>query len=223
MWYLGELIEIKQAYEIDSTANARFIFAQELDTGLYKDITSVETIHRIGRQFNDYCFIRQVLSEQMEGSPNPFWSLSDAEKEIIAKYCATDEITLVTYYMMQGMSQFEATKAYIYERSVDVRNAADCYYARLTSPSFTASIMLYLGPVQGETFVDAIRNFASDVKDIARVGTNYGNINDGILDYIESTGSYVNGGLKNYTITPGLTLAGLIKELKDIFYHGYTT
>ena len=207
-----------------SNIDPNYAFVTTVDTDTETDITSIVNIATFGERAGiDYCLRRLMLKTLMNGSPNPFSTLTDEEKNIIIDYCATDDTTIITHYMMQGMTQMEATVAYIDKRAIDVRNAADCYYARLTHPKFTAMIMLYLGATQGETLMDAIRNFASDVKDIARVGTNYGNVNDGILDYIEGTGSYVGGGLENYVITPGLTLTNLRKSIKDHFYYGYTT
>jgi len=223
MWYLGELINKPEKMMNPGQGDNFFVIGQTLDTEKYKDITSVTNLDIIGRKLEDYCLIRLILKNMMDDTSDPFWSLSTAEKDIICKYCAATDETIVGYYVSKGMTVQEATILHINVRSVDVRTAATCYHTRLMQPEFMATIMMYLGITQGETFMDAVRNFAIDVKDMARIGTNYNNIYDGIMDYIESTGSYVDGGLKNYVISPGLTLEGLVKTIKDIFYYGYTS
>jgi hypothetical protein len=223
MWYLGELINKPEKMLKPGEGESFFVIEQSLDTAKYRDITTVTNINKIGRKLKDYAFIRLVLKTMMDDVSDPFWSLSTEEKELICIYCAVSDETIVTYYVTIGMSLQEAQMLHINRRSVDVRFAANSYYSRLTQPEFMAIIITYLGLIQGETFMDAIRNFSTDVRDMARLGTMYSNVNDGLMDYIESTGSYVDGGLKNYTITAGLTLEGLIKNIKDLFYYGYTS
>jgi hypothetical protein len=220
MWYLADLKTKQTSLVSPGGGIPPYIFTRELDSELYYDITSVMNIHTIGKTLGDYCFIRGRIKELLEPEGS-FDLLKEEEKEVVAYYCADTDAIIVGYYMGLGLSYDDAINKFIQMRAVDIKSAADCYYKRLSSSDFISIVIRYLGNDQSEVFLDAIRNFASDVRDVARLGTTYQSNSDGIMDYIESTGSYTDGGLKNYTLATGAVLADFVKDLKDTFYYGY--
>ncbi len=138
----------------------------------------------------------------------------------VLKYCATDATTLVGYLMGTGLSQSDAILKYKENRAEDIRMASGAAELRINSTPFTFAIIKYLSEADGQSFIDATRNLVIDFKTIALTGTNYGNVRDGIMDYIESTGGYSAGGLKDFTIETPYELFDLISDLKKIIIHG---
>lgn len=169
-------------------------------------------------KFKDYLFIREQIKQCVDN----FEKLSIQEKELLLEYCAYEPKILIEYIIQRdNKSQVEAYNDYLLYRSKDIKKASICFAKRLEKPELTQIIIKYLGMSGGEQFMNEIRPFVQDMKETAIIGTQYGNTRDGLLDYIESTSSYVDSGLKDYTITTGLTLEMLIKDLKNLILDGF--
>ncbi|MHA1123750.1 MAG: hypothetical protein ACTSPC_13215, partial [Candidatus Heimdallarchaeota archaeon] len=82
---------------------------------------------------------------------------------------------------------------------------------------------------------EAINDFKKQFEDYAILGENYDDEHEGIMDYFESTNSYVDGGLKNYEFNPQIldampgpsdqekedqARALMVAELQDLFVKG---
>lgn len=187
--------------QVKSTHQYSWIDSTEYNAATMTNLTTVEGITTV-MQYSldkDHVFVRSRIKEIV--ASKGFASLTDYEKDQVGMYCATDMNTLIGYYMGKGMTQLEATSYYLDMRMQDVEWAADAYCARINNPDFQKYILMFLGEDQGISLNDAIRNFKSDLCEVALLGTGYGDNRDGIMDYFESTGSYTSGGLKSYTMS----------------------
>ncbi len=176
-----------------------FIDSTEFNDATMFNHNSISYIADFGTKLKDYCFIRDRVIDLCANIG--FANLKSNAKDYVGIYCATDMMALIGYYMTQGMSQFDATKFYLIARDKQITNSAECYCQRLKDPEIFVNLMLFLGQSQALTFNDAVRNFKSDLCEVALLGTEYGDDRDGIMDYIMSTGSYADGGLKTFTMS----------------------
>ena len=191
----------------------------EFDVNIHDELpNTVENWYLYGKGKKDYMVIRQAMKDIV--ADVGFADLKSKGKEYVTEYCAADANSIVGYLMSKGMTQEDAIQQYKHNRAVDIRKAGEAATSRIESPAFTYAVIKYLSEEDGQTFLDAIRNFVIDYKNVALTGTNYGQNIDGIMDYIESTGSYTEGGLKNYTILSPYTLEEFISELKNIIVYG---
>ena len=179
---------------------------------------SIDNWAMFGGEEGDYMIVRRAIRDIV--AVDGFSNVKELTKKHVVNYCAADANTLVGYYMGLGLSVSDAVFRYKTKRANDIRRASEAAELRVNSNAFTFAIIKYLSEDDGQTFIDATRNFVIDFKTIALTGTNYGNSIDGIMDYVESTGSYVNGGLKNYSIVAPYTLEELITDLKKIIVYG---
>ena len=194
------------------------ILDDEFDSNIHLKVKqSIENWDIFTDNKGDYMIIRREIRELVKNIG--FENIKS--KDIVLKYCATEPSKLIGYLMGQGYSQLDAINKFKENRAMDIRLASVSAEKRIDSVAFTYSTIKYLSEDDGQTFIDATRNFVIDFKTIALTGTNYGNSIDGIMDYIESTGSYINGGLKNYPINPPYTLEEFITELKNIIIYGH--
>lgn len=216
---IGELKEKQtKVFEPGEIHSPNYVFSINIDLNLYNDISSCNNWHLIGSNIYDYIYVRTQIKLYISGTT--FDSLSEIDKEIVIKYCATDSTTIITHYMMQGMSQADATYIYITNRSVDIKNAAESCSKRITSPTYIKYIIMFLPEETAQQFLDATRNFSLDYQSAALFGNMYGDGRDGIMDYIDGTGSYVGGGLRNYTTYVGTDINQLIFLLNDLLING---
>lgn len=153
-----------------------------------------------GDTLKDYVFVRNYVKGIV--TTRGFETLKSNDQELVASWCLSDVVTIVTYYMSTGISQSDAIQLYTLSRADQVLKSGECYSIRLDNKYTIATLLTFLGEAQGLTFLDAIRNFKEDLRTVALLGTNYDGDRDGIMDYIESTSGYVDGGLKTYTMSP---------------------
>jgi len=182
----------------------------------------------------DYCFLRSNIQRII--SNIGFNNLrSNAEKDVVLKYTNSASSTeVIGWLVSKGLTVEQASLLYLQKRSIDIRNSAICFGDRINDPAFTTAIIAHFsqtgtaedGQIMGELFLDNCRNFISDLKDSAILGTQYGNARDGFFDYIDDTGSYKsNPGLSTFFTLPEEQpiLNSLRKAIKDLIYYGYTT
>lgn len=185
--------------------------------------TTIAYISDFGNKLKDYVFVRNKIIELCDIVG--FSNLKDNAKEVVAQYCAINMDTLVIYYMGKGMSQNDAIIYYLSTRSEQIDKTADSYCNRINSDKMFIQMMMFLGEEQALTFMSAIRNFKQDLCDYALLGTQYGDSKDGLMDFIEQTGSYTNGGSGNFVMSDSmvavygsqeLALQGFINNLHDL-------
>lgn len=146
--------------------------------------------------------------------------LNDKEKALAAKYCLIDDATAVIYYMSTGLSQAEATMQHLVYRAEDINKAADVCRMRAESSIIKYISIKYLEESNAATFIAAIRDFITDYGSIAHLGMNYGQSREGIMDYVEATNSYTDGGLSSYTFRDSYTFTDCSDELKNYLVYG---
>ncbi len=173
---------------------------------------AIKMVYRHGVIGKDYLWCRDTIGELVQ----PFYNLDSLSKEVACEYCSVLPDTAIVYFMTKGMSQSEAIGLYFHNKAIDIDNAAKACHDRVSDHRFKEIVITYLPLDQAETFLDATRSFMIDYRKVALFGTEYGDVNDGIMDYIKSTGSYVGGGLLNYTLNTGLQLSDFINDLENL-------
>jgi len=221
-----------------ATEKYAFIDSVDFDSATEYDCTRPDYIYLFGSKLKDYCYVRDVVEDIIV--KQGFYTLKDKSKDAVGVYCTAPMDTLIAYYMGTGLSQMKATIKYINNRDVDVGNAAACYCERMSNTNYriellgdtislNGALMLFIGEDQALTLNSALRNFKLDLCSVALLGTQYGDDRDGIMDYLESTGSYVGGGLKSYTmsafvvsiyVTQDLARLALIDAIKQFLILG---
>jgi len=177
--------------------------------------TTLEIIEKTLYQ-GDYMTIR----ETMRTSISSFSELTQNEKEIAAKYCLSDDTSLVMFYMGSGLDQTQAVNKHKVRRAEDINNAALSCKLRAESPVVKYIAIKYLSIADASAFLDSIRNFLEDYKTVAHLGLAYGQNRDGIMDYIEATNAYVDIGLTLYTFNTPYTYIQCRDELKNYLVYG---
>lgn len=185
----------------------------------FTDITTVELIEKLKGNKYDYHYIRNEMKELVTALG--FANLTANEQSIVARYCATDAMTLIGYFMAAfSLSMEEAVSKYKVFRSIDISEAAKALSQRASSPVVMYIAVKYMSEADASAFSDAIRNFITDLKETAHLGLSYGQARDGIMDYIEATGSYVGAGLTSYTFENGFTYEQCRDEFKNYLVYG---
>ena len=142
------------------------------------------------------------------------------DKEIAVKFCLTDSTTCLTHYMMQGLSLDMAKSKYLYNRSIDINKAAVSCKNRSESSVVLYLAIKYLSESSAVNFLDDIKLHLSNYSSVAHLGLEYGQSKEGIMDYIEATNTYVNGGLSTYTFNIGRTFDECRIEFKNYLVYG---
>jgi hypothetical protein len=196
--------------------------------GLDEDITSIDNWKKWGSIVNnDYLQTRGYIIDICDWS-----NLTDAEKDIVIECFAydnsldqaTNDSNKVTYLMGKGMSQIEA-EAFLIQSFAEYRvhEKASCL-ARATSKQRDITVLTYLSSMDAKDFLETSKTLLELYKSEGVIGSEYGFVGVGVMDYIESTTGtvYENVGLasKGYTINGGAPIQMLIDGVKDIFVNG---
>jgi len=190
----------------------------------YSDINEKIRIIDNGICNKDYQWNRDTLKIICK---NNFYKLQNDVKDIVVKYCAIEQDTIISYLIYsKNISQQDALFEYLKIKSLQIKNSANSYCKRLSDYRISALCILYLGEIQSIQFFNDVKSLKDASCEFALLGTNYNDEVSGIMDYIESTGDYVNDGLKKFTINSDIVRAygnneelarqDLIRQLKDI-------
>lgn len=197
------MIDLRQ---IDSNGNDINATAQEIEL---KKVSLV-----FGFTSADYLDTKNQIKAEVDA--NGFNSLSDDQKVMYGEYNIDDGTNIVPFYESYYSESNAAAQARMLTCvSKSIKNNAFACNQRAESAELTECILTYLSADDARTFIDSVNTFESLYRRRALFGTNYGDNIDGIMDYIESTSSYVGAGLENYTIQNG-TLQNFIDGLKAI-------
>ena len=188
----------------------------------YVDISSIINWNRFGCQVaNDYLVCKNEVKELVVKKG---WStLTNTEKDLAIQYYAyLDTTSAVIYLMGKGYSQVQA-QGYVLQQwhrhHGNLINACKqrWYYVKFIVPQ-------YLSFTDAEDLLNTVEPLVFAYNDMGRLGINYGDKKDGILDYIESTNAFLNQGLKedNYVLLQG-TWNDLILAMKNVFVEGIYT
>lgn len=240
---------MKFCRETSNNLNTSVLFLYDTDPtpSGYSDLTTISEVDQFAFASSaDYGAVRDKIIEITDSTG--FANLSSAEKAIAAEYCASDDNTLVGYYVPTEGSLEAALDKHLSVFASHLEKMREVAKTRINSEKVIIALMKYLEDrFQIDAFTDAIRLFSLDYESKFHKGTLYGDFRDGIMDYIESTGSYVGSGLINYEFSPIIIQAYLdnggavdpqnptaqelqnaedytrnllIKDLKDILIYG---
>jgi len=183
----------------------------------YQVVDNLYGVMNFAVKYCDYrqisCLVSQIMRSQ------ELSQLKKRETEFVLKYSTAIPVEkIIAYFMTSGMTIEQAQGEFLKIRAKAIRNLADCYKERIASVEFTELMISQLGQEQAEQFLVDARIPIQDLERSAVLGTAYENSTSGIMDFIDGTGSYIDGGLSNYTVAD---LELLKKRMKDILYHGY--
>ena len=187
-----------------------------------------------------YWQARRKVVALVDSAANGFNDFNDIDKEALGIFAYGDKDETVSFYeSSKGLSNTDANGLNLIR--VSENRALMAIYAKIiaASPKLIQIGVKYLTTIfdgeldssQAFELTDAIKGFRSQYENYAELGSNYGDEYEAIMDYFESTGSYVNSGLKNYTFNPLLVAAygseeavrlAMISELQDLFVNGNT-
>lgn len=198
-----------------------FKIIEELDDvdSNYADISSVKNWDAFGLNLtNDYLSLKSEIKSLVISQT---WSnLSDEEKYIAIKYYAyTSSVSAIVFLMSKGMTMQEA-QVYLTQEwhKHHYKLLESCrqrwYYVKLI-------VATYLPFNDAENLFDTARELIYSFTESSRIGINYGDKKSGLMDYVESTNSYVGNGLKEsgFTLQYG-TWDEFIIAIKNVIVYG---
>lgn len=185
----------------------------------------------------DYKKFRDTLIEKVD--EKGFSNLAVEEKRIACEHAAVivggspynndyDTTSMVTFYIVEdGMTQPQAEYTVLGNIHTSHGGVVSACYERWVAAKKVA--MQYLNEIDQTDFAKSTESLKNALIDYSILGLNYGQKDDGIMDFIESTNYFEEAGLreKNYTIissgSPGNTVDDLINGLKDVLVNGNYT
>ncbi len=185
----------------------------------YVDITSIENWASYGLNVGDFLFVKNRIKEiyLAKGWDN----LTDAEKNICIDYYIYDGIKAAYFLASTGQVMLEDVKDYLIEKwKAYYDNFLETCQIRWDKAQ--TFVTKYLSYRDAEDLYISCKSLITDYLTIGRFGTNYGDSISGILDFVESTGDYVNNGLneKNYSYS-NITKENFIFGIKRLLIEGY--
>lgn len=207
---------------VDLNGNPAFqiiLSGQTAPTG-YVDISSIVNWDKFGGNIaNDYfvykCAIKTIVTEK------GWTGLTNTEKDLTIKYYAYPDATSAVIYLMtvKGMSLEQAQGYILLEWHKHHGNIiASCkqrwFYVKFIVPQ-------YLSFDDAEDLLNTVEPLVFAYHDMGRLGINYGDKKDGIMDYIESTNAFEGQGLRenSYVLLRG-TWDEFIQAMKNVFVWG---
>ncbi len=197
------------------TVEDSYDFSANIATNV-TDLSLFELFNQYNRL--DYKHIRDYSKIMVQETP--FSAMTLGEQTKMVKYRSVDDATLIGFYMAQGMTLLQAKERVLTEymehsfkfvKACDIRwNAAK--YVTIGYLSFSDAIH----------FVRATRDLVEDMLRYGILGTDDGDADDGIMNYIESTGEWAGMGLaeQGYVTSVG-TINDLVNDLVKTFRYGY--
>lgn len=214
-------IDINTWSDADLNGNKpfKFIYSGQTISSGYTDISSIINWNKYGCQVvNDYLVCKHEIKDLVVEKG---WSnLTNTEKDLaIIYYSYPDTTTAVIYLMGKGYSQAQA-QGYVllswHRHHGNVMNSCKqrWFYAKFIVPQ-------YLSFNDAEDLLNTVEPLVFAYNDMGRLGINYGDKRDGIMDYIESTNAFAGQGLReNGYILLQSTYDIFIGAMKDVFVEG---
>lgn len=206
--------------------NDPFILYEETSPGIipdgYSDITNIENWSKFGQNvLRDYHEVRQAI--RLECYKEGWENLSNLEKDIVIDYWANPDqgngvanTEMVTHLFMTGkVSTQEEASDYLVDKWFNHwEKYVDPCQKRLREA--VKSLLHYIYFDDANDIDDDIVELKHLYLNSARIGLNYGDGRDGIMDWVESTNAFYGQGLaeNNYPLKKG-TIDDLINELRD--------
>jgi len=207
--------------ELNGNKPFKFIYSGQTTPSGYVDISSIVNWNKFGCQVvNDYLVCKHEIKELVVEKG---WSnLTNAEKDLAIQYYAyPDTISAVIYLMGKGYTQQQAQGFVLlqwHRHHGNVMNSCKqrWFYAKFIVPQ-------YLSFTDAESLFNTIESLAFAYNDMGRLGINYGDKSNGIMDYLESTNAYVGNGLRESGLTVVGTWENFIQGMKNVFVEGIYT
>jgi len=197
------------------------IFDDQIPTG-YVDISSILNWHLFGANaVNDYFACKSAIKDMV--LEIGWANLTNVEKDTAIQYYSYPDTTSAVIYLMgKGYTQQQAQGFVLQQWHKHHANLLHAcrhrwYYAKFVVPQ-------YLSFADSEDLMNAVEALIFAYTEMGRLGINYGDKTDGIMDFIESTNGYLNNGLneKGYILING-TINDLIQGIKNVLVEGIYT
>lgn len=208
--------------DVNLNGNTPFKLIQSGDTipSGYTNITSIVNLDSIGIGVaNDYLCIKFEIKELVDEIG---WTgLTNTEKDLAIQYYAYPDSTSAVIYLMttKGLSQAEAqgyilTKWHIHHGKVLETCIQRWYYVKFIIPQ-------YLNFADSEDLFDTGQQLIFEYIQMGRLGIDYGDNNDGLMDYLMSTNAFEGQGMEenNYTLLSG-TWEEFRTQIKNVLVEG---
>jgi hypothetical protein len=189
----------------------------------YTDISSIYTWYNFGFGIcNDYLCIKEEIKDFVN---NIGWSgLTSAEKDIaITCYSYASPTDPVIYlmtvksYTLQQAQSFLLSEWHKHHGNVVEACKQRWFYLKLI-------IAAFLSFTDAEDLFDKNESLIFAYTDMGRLGLNYGDKKNGIMDMIQSTNGYENNGLREsgYVLNQG-NYDMFISAVHGVLIHGFYT
>ena len=186
----------------------------------YTDITSIENWNRFGNSIaNDYLVTKFEIRDIAN---NIGWSgLTNNEKDLAIEYYINPDMSHAVDYLMteKGMTSGESNQYLTQKWHIHHGNLLEAckerwYYVKIVA-------VKYLSFADAEDLFDKAQNLIYEYIEMGRLGKDYGDKNNGIMDYLMSTNGYVDQGLEEegYTLQTG-TWNEFKDELENVLVNG---
>jgi hypothetical protein len=185
----------------------------------YVDISSIVYWDMFGMSCaNDYLVCKNSIKELIieKGWAN----LSNTEKDIAIQYYAyPDSTSAVIFLMSKGYSQAQAQGFVLLQWHRHHGNVMNSCKTRWYYVKFI--VLQYLNFSDAEDLLNTVEPLVFAYNDMGRLGVNYGDKRDGIMDYIESTNMFQGQGLREngYVLLQG-NYDLFIQAMKNVFVEG---
>ena len=187
----------------------------------YTDISSIKCWNDFGTNVaNDYVQVKYQINNLV--TDTSMWAnLSEYEKDLSIQYYSYGSPTQAIIHMMtiHGLSQPQAQGFLIRSWHTHHVRLIEAFKSRLSASTYV--IPFFLNFSDGEDLFDTIRNLIYDYTELGILGINFGDNNDGIMDYFNSTNGFTGQGLEenNYVLLQG-TWSDFKSQLRDILVYG---
>jgi hypothetical protein len=206
--------------DLNNNVSFQLIYSGQTIPENYINISSIKNWHLYGANVsNDYLVYKNAIKDIVE--KNGWLNLSNEEKDLAIQYYSYTNPTEAVIYLMtvKGYNQQQAQYFLLeqwhkHHANLIVACKQRWYYAKLVVPMF-------LSFTDSEDLLNTVEPLIFAYVDMGRLGINYGDKKDGIMDYIESTNMFFEQGLKenNYTLLMG-TWDIFIENMKNVFIEG---
>lgn len=215
-------IDLNSWSDLDLNGNKAFkiLYSGQTMPVNYVDVSSISNWSKYGDLVsNDYLVYKNAIKDIVDGVG---WTgLTNAEKDLAIQYYAYSNATNAVIHLMttKGYTQPQAQYFMLEQWHKHHGNLINTckqrwYYAKLVVP-------MYLNFNDSEDLLNTVEPLVFAYNDMGRLGINYGDKKDGIMDFIESTNTFLDQGLKenNYTLLAG-TWTDFINAMRNVFVEG---
>lgn len=215
-----DLISFDKTQLNGNTPFATYFSGSTVPSG-YTNITSIENWNSFGFSVADDYGVARFAVKALVAEIG--WTgLTHTEKDIAITYhCAPTSMDAIIHMMTEhGYPQATAQGYVITQWHTYYLQFIEACHSRWNEVMFL--VPQFLSFDDAEDLFDTIDMLIGYYNNAARVGRNYGNSNDGIMDYVQSTNGFVGQGLKetNYTLLQG-DWATMESKIKDILVDGH--